>query len=233
MVDQAILDDAALEEMYARISAEGGIEVKALLETLDALFERDLAPETQRSFAERVGRYKKLADEVVPIGDFLRATGRVGGRIRFPLDSAPYDAWHESAETGEMTGIEATLSLARGRVFLAKYRQGKKVSPGFLGVSDASKKDVFAKATARPRTLHARGGIEKAVVAGVRACLENKNEDCYKGGILLISAELMAMPGADWDAILDDIRPEAKALPFDEVHVIDDRFDTPVVIRLK
>lgn len=233
MVDQAILDDAALEEMYARISAEGGIEAKTLLETLDALFERDLAPETQRSYAERVGRYKKLADEVVPIGDFLRATGRVGGRIRFPLDSAPYDAWHESAETGEVTGIEATLSLARGRVFLAKYRQGKKVSPGFLGVPDGSKKDAFAKATARPRTLHTRAGVEKVVVEGVCACLENKNKDCYDGGILLISAELMAMPGADWDAILENVRPQATALPFDEVHVIDDRFAKPIVVRLK
>lgn len=226
-------DTAALAAFYEAIGAAEGIEIASMLDRIDGLFERDRAPEDVQAYRERVGKWKKLSDEIVPIREFLAKTGQVEGRIRFPLDSEPYDAWLTRADADEPVGIETTVSLARGQVFLAKKMRTEKVVPAFLGVPDRSKPTAFAKAIARVRTVHSRVGLRRQAEDGIRDCLRNKNEPRYKGGILLISAQLSTLPAPELDPMAEALRADAATLPFDEVWIIDERREDPTVRRLK
>lgn len=228
-----IVDRAVVEALCELLAEQEGLEISELTARLADLFDRPRDEIMSQLLAERRPPWKVLTDEVIPISDFLRTQGITSGRIRFPQDDKAYDAWVKR-DGGDWEGIEATVALARSQILLANAQRGEKVKAGFLGLPDKTAGPVVSAALKRPRVMHSRRGVETQVEAGIRASLATKNKpQKYDGGTLVIAAQLMRLPDDGWDEMAERIRGDAKEMPFDEVHVIDDRQEPPRVLRLK
>lgn len=227
------LDTAVLDALYALLAQDEGIEIADLLARLEDLFERPRDKAMSDLLAERRPPWKVLADEVLPVADFLRARGETDGRIRFPQDDNPYDARVRFGD-GEWQRIEVTGALSRAHILLAQAERDRPVRAGFLGLPDKATPEAYAAALKRPRVMHSRRGVEMQVEAGLRAALAKKDEPKkYDGGTLLISVPLMRLPDDRWDETAETLAPEAAKLPFDEIYAIDDRKDPPKILKLK
>jgi hypothetical protein len=150
-------DATALQALEAALSAPEGMEITEFLATLDEHARRDRAPADVQAYREGRKPWKKLADEVAPVAAFLRHA-KIAGRIRFPLNDEPPDAW--LLEDGSQTevGIEVTRVLARSKHETAKSMQDHKVVPGFLGVADNAPSEVYKQVKARGRITKQPGG---------------------------------------------------------------------------
>jgi hypothetical protein len=98
-------DIRALKELYAGISAEGGVLVPEFESELTSLFQRPRSSADINDFRLSKGPWKKLADEVVPVSRFLRLKGVKTGRIRFPLDHNPPDSWFWPLSPEDRTSV--------------------------------------------------------------------------------------------------------------------------------
>jgi len=227
------VDRATIEELCAWLTADDGVEISALIQRVDALFDRPRDEQMSALFAERRPPWKVLTDEVLPILALLRAKKQTSGRIRFPQDDTAYDAWVRM-DGDEWRGIEATGALSRAEIALAGAERGKGVKAGFLGLPDNAKPDRYAAALKRPRVMHSRRGVEMQIEAGLQASLAKKNKPGkYHGGTLLITVPLMRLPDDNWDALAKKLGVVAETLPFDEIHAIDHRKTPPRVLTLK
>jgi hypothetical protein len=227
------VDRATVEALCAWLTADDGVEISALIERVDALFDRPRDEQMSALLVERRPPWKILADEVLPILAFLRAKMHTSGRIRFPQDDTAYDAWVRT-DNGEWRGIEATGALSRAEIALAGAERGKGVKAGFLGLADDAKPDRYAAALKRPRVMHSRRGVEMQVKAGLQASLAKKNKPGkYDGGTLLITVSLMRLPDDKWDAMAEKLGAVAETLPFDEIYAIDQRKTPPRILTLK
>jgi len=228
-----VIDGAAVERLCASLREGEGIAITDLIARLDDLFECPRDEVMAALLAERRPPWKVLTDEVLPIVDFLRARGETAGRIRFPQDNTPYDAWI-SIDGGTLRGIEVTGALSRAQVALAEAERGKKVKAGFLGLADDADSKVYARAVERPRVMHSRRGVEMQIAAGLQASLAKKNKpEKYSGGTLLIAVPLMRLQDDHWDQIAMGLHEAAAALPFEEIYAIDDRKEPPRILKLK
>lgn len=233
VAEDSPVDRATIEALCAWLMADDGVEISALIQRVDALFDRPRNEQMSALLDERRPPWKVLADEVLPILAFLRAKKQTSGRIRFPQDDTAYDAWVR-ADGDEWRGIEATGALSRAEIALAGAERGKGVKAGFLGLPDDAKPDRYAAALKRPRVMHSRRGVEMQVEAGLQASLAKKNKPGkYDGGTLLITIPLMRLPDDNWDAMAEKLRAVAEALPFDEIHAIDHRKTPPRILTLK
>lgn len=227
------VDRADLEALYTLLAKDEGIEIANLLARLADLFERPRDKEMSILLAERRPPWKVLADEVLPVADFLRARGEIAGRIRFPQNDTAYDAWI-TLDGIEWCGIEVTGALSRAQVSLAQSQRDEPVKAGFLGLPDDARASTYANALKRPRVMHSRRGVEMQVEAGLKAALANKNRSQkYDGGVLLIAVPLMRLPNDNWDQMAENLRGDADQMPFDEIYAIDDRKDPPRILKLK
>lgn len=161
------VDRATIEALCAWLTADDGVEISALIQRVDALFDQSREEQMSALLAERRPPWKVLADEVLPIIAFLRAKKQTLGRIRFPQDDTAYDAWVRT-DDDEWRGIEATGALSRAEIALAGAERGKGVKAGFLGLPDDAKPDRYAAALKRPRVMHSRRGVELQVRQGCR-----------------------------------------------------------------
>lgn len=227
------VDAAVIEALCALLAQEEGIEIADLLARLEDLFERPRDKALSDLLAERRKPWKVLADEVLPVADFLRMRGETDGRIRFPRDDSPYDARIHLGD-GQWRRIEVTGALSRAHIMLAGAERDKPVKAGFLGLPDQAPPEAYAAALKRPRVMHSRRGVEMQVEAGLRAALAKKDEPGkYDGGTLLISVPLMRLPDDRWDEMAEGLASEAADLPFDEIYAIDDRKVPPRILKLK
>lgn len=227
------VDTTVLDALYALLAAEEGIEIADLLVRLADLFDRPRDKAMTELLAERRPPWKILADEVLPVADFLRAQATIEGRIRFPQDDTAYDAWVRTGG-GEWHGIEVTGALSRAHVALAEAERDKPVKAGFLGLADDASRDVYAAALKRPRVMHSRRGVEMQVKASLRSALAKKNKpNKYDGGTLLVAVPLMRLQADNWDAMAEALAPDAADLPFDQIYAIDDRKIPPRILKLK
>lgn len=226
-------DVAALTEFYSRISSEHGMSVAQLQTELMSLFERPRPKSDLRDYRLSRNSWKNLADEVVPISKWLHFMEISSGRIRFPLNDSPPDAWlwHEGAK--EPIGIEVTIAQARERFHLARELTSKKLGRGFIGVNDDAPQSAFDEKMAKPRSAYASTEVLSKIGAGIKRCLANKNKPKYAGFTLLIEAPLLTLPRDRWGMIKGELLVEAAASPFEEIFVVSNASDKPWAFQIK
>ncbi len=226
-------DTRALNDFYVQISAEGGVSVTHLQAELTRLFEQSRSARDLKDYRLSKPPWKKLSDEVIPASRFLRFLGIESGRIRFPLNDHPPDAWLWQGSGNDRVGIEVTIAQATERFHLAKELVTTGQGRGFIGVSDDAPPTEFDRVLSRPRVMYSTGHALSAVRGGIRRCLSRKNELKFAGFILLIQAPLRSLPHERWDAIRDDLCAAAAPLPFREVYVISNAGQTPWGFQIK
>ena len=173
-----------------------------------------------QAYREGRGIWKKLHDEVVPVGHFLEKRYPHDARVRFPLDDQPPDAWLTIA--GEPpVGIEVTAALARANQEVAKSMASGGAVPGHIGLQDNATSMQFAAVRARGRILHSRMGVDAAIDTAIEIRLSAKDQQKFAKQILVITAPLGSSP----NRILQDFQTvhgaKAASLPFSEVHLLD------------
>lgn len=226
----ATFDLAALEALYAAISAPDGVEVGALLARLDELFARPRSAADLQAYREGRGRWKRLADEVAPVARLLKHL-QAAGRVRFGLDDQPTDAWFTPAEGGPAQGVEVTRALARSKIEAARDLQDEPMGRGFVGLPDATSQKTFDQARERRRITHAPHGVEAAIEAGVAERLRGKSADKFAGQTLLVVAPLSARPSHDWSGMAQRLDEAAQATAFRRIILMDETEKAePVVI---
>src|SRR5690349_17755423 len=112
-------DRHILDEFYARVSVESGVDISSFQRDLASLFTRPRSKEDLRDYRLSKGPWKKLADEIVPVSGYLICNGVVSGRVRFSLNDQIPDAWLWRDDQEERVGIEVTIAQARERYHLA------------------------------------------------------------------------------------------------------------------
>ena len=121
-------DAAALQKLEAKLSAPNGVDIAELLSMLEEHFARPRSVADVQAYREGQKPWKKLADEVMPVATYLRHAN-ITGRIRFPLNDQPPDAWLLETVSQTEVGIEVTRVLARSKIETAK---GLRTSRWFL-----------------------------------------------------------------------------------------------------
>lgn len=225
----AAFDVAALHALEAKLSAPDGIEIGELLATLDELFASPRDPADIQAFREARKPWKKLADEVVPVAAFLRQTG-ASGRVRFPLNDQPTDAWVRQPGSNTEVGIEVTRVLARSKVETAKSIPEKGIVPGFLGLADDAPAAAYKKATDRGRLMNTRTHIEKTIEDGIAKRLDGKSDPKFQGQTLLMVTPLGSAPDHDWEPLCKRLRPVAEKTAFDQIFLVDEARPKPPVL---
>lgn len=226
-------DTTALEQFYAWVSADEGVRVADLQAHLKRLFARDRSDEDLNDYRLSRKRWKKLADEVTPVSRFLRFRKIHVGRVRFPLNDNPPDAWLWQDDKAKPTGIEVTIAQGRERFHLARELVRKGMGRGFIGLSDDAPSAEFDRAVSRQRIMYTSARALTAIGDGICRCLLEKNKPGYAGYTLLIQAPLRSLPYERWEAIKPELRASAANLPFREVHVIGNAEDAPWGFQLK
>lgn len=222
-------DAAALKTLEASLSAPDGVDIDEFLATLDEHFARSRSSTDVQAFREARKPWKKLADEVVPVAAFFRQTGAVG-RVRFPLNDQPTDAWVRQAGFDSEAGIEVTRVLARSKVETAKSMPAKGVVPGFLGLPDDAPAAAFGQAKARGRVLNSRASIEKAIEDSVAKRLAGKSDQKFQGQTLLMVTPLGSAPDHDWGPLRERLQPAAEKTAFDQIFLVDEVRSKPPVL---
>ncbi len=200
---------------------------------LVALFEGHRSRRELDDFRLSAGPWKKLADEVSPVSQFLRYSNVKLGSVHFPLDSHPPDCWLCKHPNADPIGVEVTVALGRERYHLASEMVRKGVCRGFIGKQDDAPQSEFDAAMSRSRVTYTTEHALRAVKDGVLKCICRKNHLKFEGYTLLIEAPLVSLPQGRWIAIEDELRQAASRLPFAEVHVISDAHENPWGIRIK
>jgi hypothetical protein len=226
-------DIAALDDFYARVSATEGVGVVNLQAQLADLFARDRSEQDLNDFRLSKQPWKKLADEITPVSRFLRIRNINSGRIRFPLNDKPPDAWFWESSDSEPTGIEVTIAQGTERFHLAKELVNSGLGRGFIGLPDDAPPAEFKRAMSRQRIMYTNEHALSAIRNGISLCLTRKNRPDYEGCILLIQAPLRSLPYDRWDAIKRDLRAAAASLPFREVHVVGNADAVPWGFQIK
>lgn len=222
-------DAAALQTLEAMLSAPDGADIVAFLAALDEHFTRQRAAIDIQAFREGRKPWKKLADEVVPVAAFLRHAGSTG-RVRFPLNDQPPDAWVRETGSDVDIGIEVTRVLARSKIETAKSLQSQSVVPGFLGLPDNAPATAYKQAKDRGRILNGRAGVEKAIEASITERLAGKSDPKFQGQRLLLVTPLGSAPGHDWEPLRERLQPMAAQTAFDQVFLVDEARSIPPVL---
>ncbi|CAH0354394.1 hypothetical protein [Sphingobium sp. CECT 9361] len=223
---------ATLAEVYAEISAEGGVTVATLRERVTAFSTLPIADADIQAFREGKKPWKKLRDEVVPVEHFLSAEYPDSARVRFPLDDQPPDAWLTPEPGAEPIGIEVTGALARSGIETAKNMAGGKAVPGFIALPDDATKETFAKVRDRGRVMNARTSVDRVIDDSITNRMAGKDHVKFSGHILLITAPIGSSPNRQTEALVEAHAAAAADLPFAEVFVLDRARGSPIV-RLK
>lgn len=167
--------------------------------------------------------WKKLRDEVSPVSKFLEFNDIGANRIRFPLDNHTPDCWLISSN-GDNRGMEVTIERGREKHHLATELNREGMGRGFIGLQDDDQQSEFKHRMSRPRVMYSSEQALEATKQGIMRCLSKKNQpDKYRDiYYLLIQAHLNTLPHERWEAIKEELMSEAKAMPFQEIHVIGD-----------
>ncbi|RWO28626.1 MAG: hypothetical protein EOS10_24635 [Mesorhizobium sp.] len=222
----------ALNDLYAELSAAGGVSVTDLRSHVAAFSSRPISKADLQGYREGKKPWKKLRDEVVPVEQFLSAHYPDTTRVRFPLDDQPPDAWIALDPDSAMIGIEVTGAHARAGIEVAKSLAAGKPVPGFIPLSDNAPATTFAKARARGRIMNARTTVDLVIDEAIAARLSGKDDAKFEGHILLITAPIRSSPNRSEQEMQETHSERASALPFSEVYVIDQSRGRPI-IRLK
>jgi hypothetical protein len=223
-------DTAALHALEATLSASDGVDIDELLATLDEHFARPRSSADIQAFREARKPWKKLADEVVPVAASFRQTG-AAGRVRFPLNDQPTDAWVRQFGSDCEAGIEVTRVLARSKVETAKSMPEKGAVPGFLGLADDAPASAYKRAKDRGRLLNSRDGIEKVIEKGIAKRLVGKSDPKFQGQTLLMVTPIGSAPDHDWGPMLERLQPVAEKTAFDRIVLVDEvREKQPVLL---
>ena len=222
-----------LEDFYAWVSADDGVDVLDLQSKLKELFQRDRS--TEDIHAYRLGKrpWKKLSDEIVPVSQFLAFRGIESGRIRFPLDNDPPDCWLWRNGNEVRTAIEVTIAQGRERRHLMNELNDKGMGRGFIGVPDDADEEEFAQRMKEERTAYSTEEALSAIQHGVALCLSRKNRQKYKDFILIIYVPLRPMPFERWNAMVPCLRNIASNLPFEEVCIVGESERDQELIQIK
>jgi hypothetical protein len=226
-------DTTALDDLYARVCATEGVGVADLQAQLADLFGRDRSENDLNDYRLSKQPWKKLADEITPVSRFLRIRKINFGRIRFPLNDEPPDAWFWESSDSEPIGIEVTIAQGTERFHLAKELVDSGFGRGFIGLPDDAPPADFKRAMSGQRIIYTSEHALSAIRNGISLCLIRKNRPDYEGCILLIQAPLRSLPYDRWDAIKPDLRAAAASLPFREVHVVGNADATPWGFQIK
>jgi hypothetical protein len=227
-------DLAALNDFYARISAEEGVAPLYLQDSLADLFSRPRSDADINSYRLSAGLWKKLADEVVPVSKFLRAFSIGQQRVRFPLNDKPPDAWLWHQGSHDPIGIEVTIAQARERFHLARELIGSRMGRGFIGVADDAPQASFDRAMSRQRVMFSTPQALEAVGSGILRALTRKNDPTkYAGFTLVVVAPLFSLPRERWTAIVPRLKLAAARLPFHSVYVLSNASENLWGIQIK
>lgn len=220
MAEQEPFTAVSLAELYAAVSAEGGITVAELSAHIDAFSTRPIASVDIQAYREGRKPWKKLRDEVVPVEHLLRVRYPEATHVRFPLNDQPPDAW-VLPDSQPAVGIEVTGALARAGIEVAKGLAEQGVGKGFIGLQDGESQARFDAARTRRRVTSSRVGVDAAIDEAIAASMAKKDKDKFAGQVLLIVAPLGSSPNRSHDEVREVHAAKAAALPFSRVHVAD------------
>jgi hypothetical protein len=226
-------DHAALRELSACISAEGGVAVADLQATLEELFRRTRSKTDLNDYRLARKPWKKLADEVTPVLCWLRSRGIRTGRVRFPLDDHRPDCWLWSEGSEEPVAIEVTIAQAKQRHALAKEMIATGLGRGFIAADEDASQVELDEALSKPRIAYSTEQALSVVKHSIALRLSGKNRATYAGFTLLIQAPLLLLPNERWKAIHADLMEAAEALPFSEVHIVSNADGRPSSFEIK
>jgi hypothetical protein len=179
------------------------------------------------------GVAKKLRDEVVPVLHYVKFT-KVCGEIRFELNNDVPDCWLRNNPAASPLGLEVTVAQSREQQRLGQQMSKTKgIVPGYLGLPDDAPEAIYKERLERARVMYSSDGALAVIGNGIKACLRKKNHPKYGGYDLLIEAPLRSLPNERWSLIEEELRIEAGALPFREIHVIGDQEQSPYGFRIK
>lgn len=222
-----MFDRKALEYLESRISDSRGVTPGELNSLLTVAFSDERSPDDLKDYRSGKRQWKKLKEEVSVVNRYFRYRGIEHGRVRFPLDSHPPDCWF-TKPCGQITGIEVTIAMGRAKSLLGKQLAEDGHGSGFITLQDDADKDDFKNALSGEPKMYStyetktrrQPGVLKAVCCGIMKCLKKKNESKYEGMILLVEADLAALPSGRWLEIVPDLCKSARDTPFSEVHVV-------------
>lgn len=190
-------------------------------------------PESEvADFRAKRGAPKILRDEVAPVLHHVKFV-KAKGDVKFALNNTVPDCWLRDQLAGRPQGLEVTVAQAREQHLLGKEMNEKGIGRGFIGLPDTAPAEEFAERLAKPRIMYSSASPLKAVVQGIKLCLQKKNDTKYAGLDLLIEAPLRSLPNERWSQIEDELRAAAKVVPFREIHVIGDQDTEPFGFRIK
>ncbi|MBB3473552.1 hypothetical protein [Sphingomonas sp. BK345] len=220
MAEQEPFTAGSLAELYAAVSAEGGVTIDELSTLVDAFSTRPIASADIQAYREGRKPWKKLRDEVVPVEHLLRKRYPEFTQVRFPLDDQPPDAWAWS-DGHAAIGIEVTGALARAGTEVAKGLKEQGIGKGFIGLQDGESQARFDAARTRRRVTSSRVGVDSAVDEAIAASMAEKDKEKFAGQVLLIVAPLGSSPNRSQEDVRSAHAAKAVALPFSRVHVAD------------
>lgn len=226
-------DIAALNDLYDRLSSDGGMGVVELQAELRRLFGLPRSNEDLQSYRLSRAPWKKLADEISPVSRFLLWKGYTAGRVSFPLNNEPPDCWLFPVDGSEPEGIEVTIAQARERFHLAKELISKLWGRGFIGVSDDAPQEKFDLAMSRQRTMHSTDHVVSSVSDGILRCISRKNRPAYAGLTVLIQAPLSSLPTDRREMVRDRVIAALEDVPFGKLFVIGNADEPPYGFQLK
>lgn len=221
----------SLQALYEAVSARGGVSVAELRQLLAEFGGRPVEKADLQAYREGRKPWKKLRDEILPVGHFLSARYPEDARVRFPLDDQPPDAW-VSVDDEDDVGIEVTGALARAGVEVGRSLADRKPVPGFIALQDDAKQHQFDQARARGRTTHSRRGVDTIIDQAITARLAGKDKQKFADQILLITAPISSSPNRDLEDLRAKHAEQAQSLFFAEVFLMDRTRGSPIV-RLK
>jgi hypothetical protein len=223
--------ETALGRLYAQLS--DWLALEEFERALAAYFAGPRPAAELADYRAKRGTAKKLRDEVVPVlhhVQFIKAQGE----IRFELNNEVPDCWLRDDPAAVPRGLEVTVAQSREQQRLGqRMNETRGMVPGHLGLPDDAPEALYEHRLARGRVTYSTEGALRAVSDGIKTCLRKKGHPKYAGHDLLIEAPLLSLPKERWSRIEDDLRINARALPFREIHVISDHDTSPFGFRIK
>jgi hypothetical protein len=226
-------DIAALENLYQKASADGGIEVVELQAELRRLFGLPRSDEDLDNYRLIRAPWKRLADEITPVSRFLIWNNVVAGSVKFPLNNDPPDCWLSQPNGSQPEGIEVTIAQARERFHLARELINNLWGRGFIGLPDDAPQEDFDRNMARGRMMYTTDRAVAAISNGILRCISRKNRPAFTGLTVLIQAPLSSLPGNRREMVRDMVRAAMGEVPFGKLFVIGNSDEPPYGFQLK